>query len=147
MSLLLDTNIVSESTKPKPDPQVSRWLAEVDENEVCLSVVTLAEIRFGIERMPSGTRRRSLDRWLKHDLPLRFEGRILPINSEVAHMWGVVTARARELGRPIAIMDAFLAATAVVHHLTLVTRNTSDFSALRIPVLDPFTGTLPQHRK
>lgn len=138
MNYLLDTNVVSEWTKPRPNPGVVDWLANVDEDAVYLSVVTLAELRHGIERLSPGKRRTQLDEWLRADLPLRFEHRILPVDAAVADQWGHVVARSESNGRPIHAMDALIAATAEVHSLTLVTRNASDFSAAAKSVIDPW---------
>ncbi|MFI5089417.1 MAG: type II toxin-antitoxin system VapC family toxin [Terriglobales bacterium] len=139
MSFLLDTNVVSEWMKPHPNPGVVAWLADVDEDRVFLSVITLTELRYGIERMPPGHRRKRLDEWLEEELPLRFEGRILAIDPAVADACGKVVARSEALGRRMEAMDAFLAATAEVHRLTLVTRNTSDFQPTVKGVLNPWT--------
>jgi len=137
VSFLLDTNVISEWTRPQPDPSVVAWLAQVDEERVFLSVTSLAEIQHGIELLAPGHRRRLLETWLLEDLPARFEGRILDVDSRVAVMWGVLMSRGRRAGRPFGSMDAFFAATAEVHALTLVTRNTRDFEALGIELLDP----------
>src|SRR5271169_173822 len=99
MSFLLDTNVVSEWMKPRPNPGVVAWLADVDEDRVFLSVITLTELRYGIERMPPGHRRKRLDEWLEEVLPLRFEGRILSIDAAVADACGKVVARSEALGR------------------------------------------------
>ena len=141
MSFLLDTNVVSEWVKPQPDPGVVAWLGQVDEDRVFLSVVTLAELRHGIERMATGGRRDRLDRWLRDELPARFEGRVLPVDGNVADTWGRAMARAQAAGRPLGAMDAFLAATAEVHGLTLVSRNAPDFQALGNAILNPWTRT------
>ena len=139
MSFLLDTNVVSEWTKPQPNAGVAQWLAKIDEDEVFLSVVTFAELRHGVERLPAGARRRRLDAWLRHDLPLRFEARIVGVEGAIADEWGRLVARRERLGRPIHAMDALIAATAQVHGLTLVTRNTADFAASVRTVLNPWT--------
>jgi len=138
MSFLLDTNVVSEWTKPRPNPGVVDWLANVDEDAVYLSVVTLAELRHGIERLSSGKRRTQLDEWLRADLPLRFEHRILPVDAAVADQWGYLVARRESKGRPIHAMDALIAATAEVHSLTLVTRNSADFADAARSIVDPW---------
>ena len=88
MKFLLDTNVVSEWVKPRPDGGVVAWMSEVDEDRVFISVISLAELRRGVERMPSGARRRRLDEWLKEELPLRFEGRVLLIDRVIAEAWG-----------------------------------------------------------
>ena len=139
MSFLLDTNVVSEWTKPRPDTGVVAWLAEVDETEVFLSVVTFAELRYGIERLPAGARRRRLDEWVSRELPLRFEERIVGVDGAIADEWGRVVARREARGRPIQAMDALIAATAQVHGLTLVTRNTADFQTAVKSILNPWT--------
>lgn len=138
MSFLLDTNVVSEWTKPQPNAGVVEWFAQVDEDEVFLSVVTFAELRHGIERLPAGARRRRLDGWLHGELPLRFEGRIVGVDGAIADEWGRLVARREARGRPIHAMDALIAATAQVHGLTLVTRNTADFQSSVKSLLNPW---------
>jgi toxin FitB len=139
MSFLLDTMVVSEWVKPRPNRGVVAWLAEADEDRVFLSVVSLAELRYGIERMAAGSRRERLDEWLRDELPLRFEGRLLSIDAIVADGWGRVVARSEVAGRPIGAMDAWIAATAEAYDMSLVTRNTSDFeSSLRL-IVNPWT--------
>jgi predicted nucleic acid-binding protein len=141
VSFLLDTNVVSEWVRPRPDPGVVAWLAEADEDRVFISVVTLAELRYGIERMAAGERRRRLDGWLRDELTLRFEGRVLAIDSAIADAWGRLTASREASGRPIAVVDAFIAATAEVHELAVVTRNVSDFETAVKTVVNPWTGS------
>lgn len=142
MNLLLDTNVVSEWAKPKPDPHVVAWLHGLDEDRVYLSVATFAEIRYGIERLVAGIRRQRLTAWLEYELPGRFEGRILPIDLKTADAWGEITALAQQLGRPIGAMDGFFAATAKIHDLTLATRNVSDFDGLQIRLFDPWRAKI-----
>ncbi len=127
MSFLLDTNVISEWVKPQPNAAVIAWLDEVDEDRVWLSVITLTELRYGIERLAAGKKRKRLQAWLENELPLRFEGRILGIEPPIAHACGALLAQREAVGRPFGAMDAYLAATARVHQLTLVTRNASDF--------------------
>lgn len=141
MSYLLDTDVVSEWMKPRPDLGVVAWLAETDEDRVFVSVVTLAELRYGVERMAPGRRRARLDEWLRHDLPLRFEARVLAVNAAVADAWGQVVARRAAVGRPISVMDAFVAATASVHGLALVTRNAADFEGAIETIVMPWSGS------
>lgn len=140
MTFLLDTNVVSEWTKPRPDHGVVAWLAEADEDRVFISVITLAELRHGIEQLPPGARRNRLDAWLTQQMPLRFEARVLPVDAEVAHAWGRVMARGRAGARPVGAMDGFIAATADRHDLALVTRNTADFDALGIRLINPWSN-------
>jgi toxin FitB len=138
VSFLVDTNVVSEWARPTPDAGVIGWLAGADEEGVFLSVVTLAELRRGVARLPLGRRRARLDAWLRHELPLRFARRILPIDAEIAAAWGDVVAEREQRGRPISTMDAFIAATARVHRLTLVTRNAADFEGSAAPIVNPW---------
>jgi predicted nucleic acid-binding protein len=138
VSFLLDTNVVSEWVKPGPDPNVVAWLAEVDEDRVFLSVVTFAEIGRGVELMPAGRRRGRLAAWLADELPARFEGRVLGIDRRVAEAWGVAMALSQRRGAGLGSMDAFLAATAAAHRLTLVTRNVRDFEVTGVALVDPW---------
>ncbi len=140
MNFLLDTNVVSEWIKPRPDAGVVSWTANVDEDRVFLSVVTLAELRYGIERLAPGNRRRRLDEWLRQELPARFEDRVLPVDAEIAGRWGALVASREARGRPIGAIDAFIAATAEAHALTLVTRNTADFAGSVASMVNPWTG-------
>lgn len=138
LDFLLDTNVVSEWVKPRPDPGVVTWLAEIDEDRAFISVVTLAELRHGIERLAPGARRSRLDTWLADELPRRFERRILSIDPETAAQWGRVMRRSQVAGRPLSVMDGFIAATAEHHGFTLATRNVSDFEALGLTVFNPW---------
>ncbi len=140
MTFLLDTNLISEWTEPKPDMGVIEWLAEADEDRLFISIATLAELRFGVERLPAGARRKRLDAWLSDELPARFEGRVLAIDSEIAHTWGQLMARAQAAGRTVGAMDGFIAATAACHDLTLVTRNIGDFEGLGVRLENPWRG-------
>jgi predicted nucleic acid-binding protein len=135
---LLDTNVVSELVKPKPDDRVRRWIEETNESILFLSVLTLGEIRNGVQRLRSGRRRGRLESWLQVDLPSRFQDRILPIDSAIADRWGRVSAIAAEKGKPVPVIDGLLAATAIHHNLTLVTRNSSDVSGTGVPTLNPW---------
>jgi toxin FitB len=138
LNYLLDTNVVSEWVKPRPNVNVVRWLAEADEDSVFLSVITFAEIGQGVAEMSPGRRRDALSSWLEKDLYFRFERRILDVNFSVASAWAQLVARARKNGRTLNPMDAFLAATAQAHSLTLATRNTKHFEKTGILVFDPW---------
>lgn len=140
MSFLLDTNVVSEWARQRPNSSVVAWLAEVDEDRVFLSVVTLAKLRHGIQRLADGNRRRRLDAWLREELTLRFEGRLLAIDQPVADLWGEVVAQREAAGRPIGVMDAFIAATANFHQLKLVTRNEADFQSTVKEIVNPWAA-------
>ena len=140
MNFLLDTNVVSEWTKPRPDPGVVDWLADADEDRIFISVVTLAELRHGIERLAPGARRDRLDVWLTQEVPLRFEERLLDVDAETANMWGRIMARGQAVGRPPSAMDAFIAAVTLRHDMTLITRNVSDFETLGVRYLNPWSN-------
>jgi predicted nucleic acid-binding protein len=140
VNFLLDTTVVSEWTKPRPDPGVVAWLAEADEDRIFISVITVAELRHGVERLPAGARRDRLDAWLIEQIPLRFEDRLLAIDAETANGWGRVMACGQAGGRPVGAMDAFIAATAERHDLALVTRNVSDFNALGLRLVNPWSN-------
>lgn len=137
-NFLLDTNAVSEWVKPRPNPGLIRWMESADEDRVFISVISLAELHYGVERMPASRRRTVLEQWLHHEVPLRFEGRIVAVNEQVAKAWGKTVSRNEAAGRPINAMDAFLAATAEIYQFTLVTRNVSHFPLLK-GVLNPWS--------
>ena len=130
MRYLLDTNVISEWIKPQPDAGVVAWLAAADEDALHVSVLVFAEIRLGIELLPPGEKRSRLGAWLDDDLAARFEGRIIGVDRRVAEAWGALVARGRSRGTPPPVLDAFLAATALVHEMTLVTRNERDVAVL-----------------
>jgi predicted nucleic acid-binding protein len=140
VNFLLDTNVVSEWVKLRPDPGLMSWLVAIDEDRTYLSVITLAELRRGIDRMSDGLRRRRIDEWLQNELPSRFESRILPVDEATAYEWGKIVARRDALGRQIGAMDAFIAATASVHGLTLVTRNVEDFGPSLDAIVNPWSS-------
>jgi len=136
---LLDTNVLSELIKPKPCEKVLRWIEAADESILFLSVLTLGEIRNGIDRLGPGLRRPRLESWLEVDLRSRFHERILPIDEGVADRWGTISAIAAGKGKPVPVVDGLLAATALHHNLTLVTRNGSYVSATGVAVLNPWS--------
>jgi predicted nucleic acid-binding protein len=135
---LLDTNVISELVKPKPDGRVVGWIEATDESIVFLSVLTLGEIRHGVSRMRPGPRRGRLESWLQVDLPCRFQDRILPIDAAIADRWGGISAMAAGKGKPVPAIDGLLAATALDRNLTLVTRNAADVAGTGVPTLNPW---------
>lgn len=138
MNLLLDTNVLSEVRRPAPSPKVLAWLDTIDEDRAFISVASIAELRRGIALLDDGRRRTALAAWLAHDLPARFAGRILPIDHAVAERWGDLMAQSRRTGVALSVMDGFFAASALVSNLTLVTRNVKDFTALGVPLHNPW---------
>ena len=137
MTFLLDTNTVSEWVKPRPNSGVVAWMDSVDEDRTFISVVSLAELHYGVERLADGKRRARLEKWLCDELPARFENRILAVDVAIAECWGKTVSQSQSIGRPMGPIDGFLAATAQVHGLILVTRNTSDFPMVK--VLNPWS--------
>lgn len=136
MKWLLDTNVVSEPGKPRPNPKVMAWLAKVDESACAVSVLTLGEIEKGIHAERVGPARARHEAGLKA-LRLRFAGRTLDVDGKVASKWGELLGEAERRGRPLPAVDNLIAATAVVYGLTLVTRDTQDI-APGVSLLNPF---------
>ena len=135
MSYLLDTNIVSETVRRNANKAVIAWLDGLPGEALFVSVLTLGEVRKGIEALADRRRREKLRLWLEHDLPAWFEGRVLPVDLAVADRWGRLLA---EVGRPVPTIDSLLAATALRHELRLVTRNAGDFDYPGLQVINPF---------
>lgn len=143
MKYLLDTNVVSEFQRPRPDANVLDWMAQQNEDELCISVITLAEIRRGIALMPDGKRRSQFEIWLSDDLPERFYGRVIEITLPVADQWGILMTVAKQTGIGLDPMDGFMAATARTLGLVLATRNVKDFQSLDVPLINPWQQAQP----
>jgi len=135
---LLDTNCISELVRSKPDSSVLHWIEAADESLLYLSVLTLGEVRKGVAGLPQGRRRVQLETWLELELRVRFSGRVLPIDPAVADRWGVLAAEAKRKGKTLSAIDGLLAATALQHNLTIVSRNVSDFASIQVAVLNPW---------
>ena len=139
MSYLIDTNVLSELRRKQPDAHVVAWFAERAAQSLFLSVLTLGEIRKGIALLDDihadAARRQSLGDWLEQELPTFFLGRMLSVDASVADRWGQLQAQA---GRPLAAIDSLLAATALHHNLTLVTRNVKDFADMGVALINPW---------
>ena len=139
MSYLLDTNVVSETIRPKPNQRVLKWLDSVSAHGLHLSVLSLGEIRRGIETLKVGSAKRERLRvWLEQDLPAWFETRLLPVDAAVADRWGRLQADARGRSHSLAAIDGILAATALVHGLRVATRNTKHFDVPGLDVISPW---------
>lgn len=138
MRLLLDTNVLSEVTRPLPETIVLEWLDRLDEDRTFISVVSIAEIRRGVALMAKGRKRDALAEWLARDLTTRFEHRIIPVEERVALTWGDLMSDANRSGRGLSSMDGLIAATAIAHDLTLATRNIKDFEGFGIDLVDPW---------
>ena len=139
MSYLLDTNVLSELRRKSPDPGVVSWFSQRPATTLHLSVLTLGEIRKGIEGVRDEARRQALLDWLESDLPTFFTGRVLTVDGPVADRWGRLSAAA---GRPLPAIDSLLAATALEHDLVLVTRNAKDFAGLPVELFNPWSKNL-----
>jgi toxin FitB len=135
---LLDTNCISELLRSDPEPRVLQWIGAADESLLYLSVLTLGEIRKGITLLPPSKRRTELEMWLDLDLQTRFAGRILAIDHKTADHWGTLAAAAKRAGKALSAIDGLLAATALHHDLTIVTRNVTDFESTQVPLVNPW---------
>ena len=138
MKSLLDTCVIAELVKRRPSARVCEWVETQPEDRLYLSVLTLGEVRKGIARLPASRKRRRLEQWVEVDLRRTFHGRVLPVTAEIAERWGILSAEAQSRGRPVPVIDALLAATALVADLTLVTRNTRDVEASGARWLNPW---------
>jgi toxin FitB len=144
VSFLFDTNVLSELMRPEPDSNVVNWLSEIDEEDIYMSVVSVAEIRRGIEQLAPGRRRTRLLEWLEKELVDRFDDRLLEIDRRVATAWGVLMRRAEAAGLPSSVMDGFVAASATVHGFTIATRDTRDFAGFGVALLNPWQEVGPR---
>lgn len=136
---LLDTNIPSELTRPQSDPRVEKWLDDVDDELLYLSVVSLGEILKGVTILPPSKRRKELEQWIDGVLRPWFDGRILPVTEGIAERWGTLAGECQTKGRGLAVADGLIAATALEHDLTVVTRNVRDFDGLGVGVFNPWS--------
>jgi predicted nucleic acid-binding protein len=135
LSYLLDTNVISELQRKAPNKQVQRWFNERPVSSLYLSVLTLGELRKGIEGITESRRRLAMRDWLEVKLPAFFNGRIISVDQQVSDCWGHLLAK---LGRPVAAIDSLIGATAAHHGLNLVTRNTKDFECLNLEIINPW---------
>jgi toxin FitB len=135
---LLDTNVPSEMTRPSPQSSVSGWLDDADDNQLYFSVVSLGEVVKGLTLLSESKRRTQLQLWLDQTLRPWFEGLILPVDQPIAERWGVLAGQCQLQGRPLRVADGFIAAMALEHDLTVVTRNVKDFADLGVTVFNPW---------
>ncbi len=138
MNYLLDANVISELISKQPNKRVVEWLDRLDPNTIYLSVITIGEIRKGIEKLPPSKRRDKVKEWLEEDLLLRFQGRILNITTEVMLIWGELTGRLENEGRRIIALDSLIAAIALHGSYHLVTRNERDFQHTGVKIINPW---------
>jgi toxin FitB len=134
----LDTNLISELRKPRPAPKVVSFVAYAQLDELYISVVTLAEIRFGIENVKDAAKRSELNDWLTHKVRPLFAQRVLGVSEEVMLRWRLLVDEGRKAGYTYSQPDLIIAATALVHDLTVVTRDTVEFERAQVPVFNPW---------
>jgi predicted nucleic acid-binding protein len=144
MPWLLDTNILSEIRRPKPEPKVLSFIAACPLDELYISTVTLAELRFGIERLDAGGRRDELNRWLTHTVRPMFNQRVLPVTEDILFRWRVLMEEGRKAGHTYSQPDLIIAATALHHGFTVVTRDRDDFDKAGVTVINPWQETPPR---
>lgn len=139
MAWLLDTNILSEIRKPRPEPKVLAFIAGTPLDELYISTVTLAELRFGIDLLSRGsTQRTDLFQWLMHTIRPMFNDRVLPVTEDIMFRWRFLMEEGRKTGHTFSQPDLIIAATALQHGFIVVTRDRSDFDIARVPVLNPW---------
>lgn len=138
MAYLLDTCAISEPQQDSPEPKVLQFLADLRPSDSFISVFALGETWKGIELLPPSRKRIRLTAWFENDLLPSFAGRILVLDQDCLMKWATTTARLQLAGRPLPVVDSLIAATALVHGLTVVTRNESDFAPTGVPILNPW---------
>ena len=136
---LLDTNILSELRRPRPEPKVVAFVAAQPLDSLYISSVTLAEIRFGIELVADAGRRAELNDWLTHKVRPIFDQRVLPVTEDIMFKWRLLVEDGRKAGHAFSQPDLIIAATALEHGLTIASRDTTDYERARVPVLDPWS--------
>jgi predicted nucleic acid-binding protein len=141
---LLDTNIISELRRPRPEAKVVAFIRAQPLDALFISVVTLAEIRFGIELLPDAARRAALTDWLTHKVRPMFEQRALPVSEDVIVKWRLMVEDGRKAGHTFSQPDLFIAATARHHGLTIVSRDTPEYVRAGVPVLNPWIDEIPE---
>jgi predicted nucleic acid-binding protein len=144
---LLDTNILSELRRPKPERKVLEFVAAQPLELLYISTVTLAEIRFGIELLPEVARRSELNDWLAHKVRPMFEQRVLAITEDIMFKWRLMVEEGRKVGHTFSQPDLIIAATGQHHGFTIVSRDTADYVKAQVTVVNPWTDTLAEPRE
>jgi len=139
LNYLLDTCVISELVKSKPDLRVVQWVRAQDEKNLFLSVITIGEIQKGISKLPDGRKKKQqLQNWLSNELQERFKERILEIEIGTAHVWGQVLGSCEKKGVTLPAIDSLIASQAIFHKMTIVTRNISDMEHSGVPLINPW---------
>lgn len=137
MKFLLDTCVISALRKPQENISLVEWISNVDESDLYLSAVTIGELEKGVSRLPESKKKAAVSEWVRHAVTNRFGNRVLPIDAAVAACWGDLIVAREKKGKTLPILDAFIAATAIVADCTIVTRNTKDFADCGVRLLNP----------
>lgn len=138
MKYILDTNVISEAINKQPNLQVMNWLRVIDAQELYLSVVTVGEIKKGVEKLPESYRKQTIKNWFENDLLVKFDVRILTLDLSIILVWGKLIGELEQKGRKLPALDSLIAATAKYYDYTLVTRNEKDFAGIDITIFNPF---------
>ena len=138
MNYLIDTCVISELVKDSPDANVLEYINNLIDSDVMISVITIGELKNGISNLAKGKRRSKLEKWLNEEMLVRFDGRILNIDTDIMLVWGELVSTLSSVGRPMPIMDSLLAAQCKRYELKLITRNTKDFDNTGIKLINPW---------
>ena len=140
MNFLLDTCVISELVKPKPNSKVTKWISSCPEETLYLSTLTIGEIQKGITILPDSRKKDQLQKWLDHDLMKRFDRRIVGIDTKVSQKWGEIQAQTEKKGVKMPVVDSLIAATGLVHDMTVVTRNADDMKSSNVNIFNPWSA-------
>ena len=140
MNYLLDTCVISELIKARPTRGVVEWVRSINETSMFISVLTLGEIHKGINKLRASKKRNTLQEWVSKDLCQRFDGRIIPISMEIARIWGEIQGNAEKKGEKMPVIDSLIAASAIAHDCTVVTRNVADIEKTAVPIHNPWNS-------
>jgi toxin FitB len=138
MRCLLDTCVISELIKPKPDERVMSWLLEQNDSDLYVSALTFGELQRGIEKLPASRKKEEINNWVENEMKRRFQNRTLEIDLFIAKAWGKIQGIADKKGKPMPIFDSLIAATGIVHGLTVVTRNVSGMEQSGVNLFNPW---------
>ena len=138
MKYLLDTNIISELISKNPNREVVNYIQNLNENKLYLSVITIGEIKSGIEKLDNNTKKEKLSNWLHSELLVRFENRIIDLDVDIMLEWGEINQNLKNIGKCLPVMDSLIGAICSAKGFVLLTRNKKDFKNLEINIINPF---------